>query len=54
MWWTPAGHNCRCYILAFSLFKARTLGLVGSEPVGPWPIYQGAEVLPLPTKRSAA
>ena len=46
MWWTPAGHNCRCYILAFSLFKARTLGLVGSEPVGPWPIYQGAEVLP--------
>ena len=25
---------------------ARKLGLVGSEPLGPWPVYQGAEVLP--------
>ena len=46
MWWTPAGHNCRCEILAFSRFKALKLGLMGSEPVGPWPIYQGAPVLP--------
>ena len=46
MWWPPAGHNCRCTILAFSAFKARKLGLVGSEPLGPWPVYQGAEVLP--------
>lgn len=45
-WWPPAGHNCRCYILTINLAKARRLGYTGAEPIGPWPTFEGAHVLP--------
>lgn len=46
MWWPLAGHNCQCYIASINVAKARRMGLVGAEPVGPWPQYLGAPVLP--------
>lgn len=45
-WWPPAGHNCRCYIGTVNLAKARRLGYTGSEPMGSWPLFEGAPVLP--------
>lgn len=45
-WWTPAGHACRCTIETINLAKARRMGLTGSEPMGPWPQFEGANVMP--------
>lgn len=47
-WWPPAGHNCRCYIGTVSLPEARRRGLVGAEPMGPWPTFEGQQVMPDP------
>ncbi|MES1241199.1 MAG: DUF935 family protein [Acidobacteriota bacterium] len=54
-WWPPAGHNCRCGIGAIPLAGARRLGLVGSEPTGPWPTAPGTggPALPDPGFRGA-
>jgi phage gp29-like protein len=40
-WWPPAGHNCRCGIGTLTVEEAQLLGLVGSEPTGPWPTAPG-------------
>lgn len=53
MWWPPAGHNCGCYIASITRAKARRLGYLGSEPMGPWPTFEGAPVLPDPGFRGA-
>lgn len=45
-WWPPAGHGCRCMVEPINLAKARRMGLTGSEPVGPWPQFEGADVQP--------
>jgi phage gp29-like protein len=40
-WWPPAGHNCRCGVGTLTVEEAQLLGLVGSEPTGPWPTAPG-------------
>jgi hypothetical protein len=40
-WWPPAGHNCRCGVGTLTVEEAQLLGLVGSEPTGPWPPAPG-------------
>ncbi|MEL7059998.1 MAG: DUF935 family protein [Acidobacteriota bacterium] len=46
VWWYPAGHKCRCYAAVILAATARRLGLVGDEPTGPWPMFEGRRVMP--------
>jgi phage gp29-like protein len=45
-WWPLAGHGCRCGIATINLAEARRLGYTGAEPLGPWPLFEGARVMP--------
>jgi len=47
-WWYPAGHGCRCLVVAISAPAARREGLVGMEPDGPWPQNPNGTGLALP------
>lgn len=54
-WWYPAGHGCRCGIATINRRRAERMGLLGAEPLGPWPVdpITGERALPDPGFRNA-